>query len=351
MDVGFKSNDLKNIVFIYDNNPILDIFKCIKIVISANEMQLINIYKNNYIINCIPAENESFIKYEFLCYIEDLKNIFSIVTDETKLYIKKVDEYFIYFSNDGSDFKIPVIPDDFPSIPQGYNDISYKVELSKYNDSLKNILMKSNNQLSEFVAFKITGNKIYALNTDNYRIHSVMVEQEDFIPNFSFTIPHHFIELIGKYNLDLYIGEDHYILKNNHTIILLEENIIINKFKKAFQYLDNINANEYLNKFTINKSVFLNELKKHLVFSKDIYLHIKPHTVVLYSKSAKIINSDIKTISHAYNLDFNEHQTVLIDLRYFIDFIKAHNENTLDIFINRNNFVYSSNNLCATKRM
>ena len=350
MLISLNANELKNVIFIYDNNPLLDIYKCVKLIIDGNHLQLINMYKNNYIINRIPINNANYLKYEFLCYIEDIKSIFSVMTEETKLFIKNIDEYFMYFSNDGSDFKIPILPDDFPQLPV-MTSTSYKIELNNFYESLKYISLKSNNELSGYTAIKVYGNKVYALNTDNYRIHSAIIELDYFLPSFSFVIHQQLMDYIGKYSMDLYIGEGVYILRNNYTTILLEDNTVVSRFKKAFAYLDFINSNEYINKFTVNKSVFLNELKKHIIFSKDLYIHLKPHTIILYSKSDKILNSDIKTISHAYDLDFNEHQTILIDAKYFIDFIKAHKENTVTIYINDKNLVYSQNNLCATKRM
>jgi hypothetical protein len=356
MKIGIHYNELKDLIFIYDDHSLIDVLKCLKVILFKNKMVLMNLYKNNYIINTVYTDSYFDKEYTFLCYIEDLKNLFSIVTEDTILYINDIDTSFMYFFNENSSLKIPIlINDDLPNVPSfDEQDEQYKIDLPLYYEQIKNILIKgSNNDISNYLSFLIDNNNMYILNTDNRRIHSILIDNEYHLPNSSFLISCFFIDYIGKYGLSLYITKKSMILKNNRSIIILGEKIVNKDFtKKAFIAIRQINQKEYLNKFTVNKRVFLEELKKHYMFSKDVYMHLKQNNVILYSINDKKANSDIKTNSHSYNIDFNEHQSVLLDIKNFADFIKAHSDQSIDIYLSNDDiYIYSKNNLCSTKRM
>lgn len=349
LNIGIKENDIRNIIFLYEQKPLIDIQKQIKMEFNQHKLKLHNLFKNNHIINFVNMDNNT-ESLSLITDIHNLKNIFSVIQTDSVFQLS-IENKKLNILNEQSNFVIPInFEDDFPELSL---NITYEplIDLHYYYDDIKNILIKdSSNYLSEYLIIQVSKDKLFILSTDNKRLHTLSMANPSTIEDLVVAIPTYFIDVIGKYKLSLSYINKQYVLHNNSSYIFMANHNIEKESKRAFSLLAKLSKEEYVNSFKVNKKFFLEELKKHNILSQYIYVHIKPNEVILYSNDNEKVSNEIKTISHAYDIHFTEHHGFYLHTKYLIDFIKAHNENTIEVFLSAKNLIYTKNNVCTTIR-
>lgn len=293
----------------------------------------------NYKIKKIRVESPGFATANAKNIVDVIKNL-----NNEEVTLETIDN-FLFIRQKSTKYKFPMFNhEDFPDFPDTENKSKFDIDSSELNRSLKKILpnVDTNNPKyclnGAFLDIKL--DKINFVGTDTKRLGISTLNKVN-EKEFHICIPKKAIIEMQKLfyeKIEIFYDENTLVAKNENFEFFTK--LINDKFPDY----EKVIPRQFKQEFTFQTEDFTDSLKKISILTEKMKLHFGKNKIVF--EGISLDNMEAKT-ELELELNVEEEFSIIIKIKYLLDFLNSIEEEKFNIKINEPNlaFVVSSSGL------
>lgn len=293
----------------------------------------------NYKIKKIRVESSGFATANAKNIVDVIKNL-----NNEEVTLETIDN-FLFIRQKSTKYKFPMFNhEDFPDFPSTENKNKFDIDSSELNRSLKKILptIDTNNPKYSLngAYLDIKSEKINFVGTDTKRLGISTLDKKN-EKEFNICIPKKAIVEMQKLfyeKIEIFYDENILIAKNENFEFFTK--LINDKFPDY----EKVIPRHFRQEFTFQTEDFVDSLRKINILTEKMKLHFSKNKIIF--EGISLDNMEAKT-ELDLELNVEEEFSLIIKIKYLLDFLSSIEEEKFTIKINEPNlaFVVSASGL------